>query len=167
MEKTWRHEVMKAVVLRLPLLANGNGLWLWLPTKEEEEQQQCVPNHVEKKRRFSKKKQAGIIIGSAVLGMIIIGLVTYIWKKKLRNQVQPSAIISAMTKGNIGKECDNVGRKEDIELPIFDLTAIANATDNFSNNKKLGEGGFGSVYKNNGQLVLVKVVNTIREVALV
>nr|XP_023879887.1 G-type lectin S-receptor-like serine/threonine-protein kinase At4g27290 isoform X3 [Quercus suber] len=53
----------------------------------------------------------------------------------------------AMTKGNIGKECDNVGRKEDIELPIFDLTAIANATDNFSNNKKLGEGGFGSVYK--------------------
>ncbi|XP_023879884.1 G-type lectin S-receptor-like serine/threonine-protein kinase At4g27290 isoform X1 [Quercus suber] len=96
-------------------------------------------DHVEKKRRFSKKKQAGIIIGSAVLGMIIIGLVTYIWKKKLRNQ--------AMTKGNIGKECDNVGRKEDIELPIFDLTAIANATDNFSNNKKLGEGGFGSVYK--------------------
>ncbi|KAF3963144.1 hypothetical protein CMV_012442 [Castanea mollissima] len=98
-------------------------------------------DHVEKKRRSSKKKQAGIIIGSAlsVLGMIIIGLVTYIWKKKLRNQ--------AMTKGNLGKECDNMGRKEDIELSIFDLTAIANATDNFSNNKKLGEGGFGSVYK--------------------
>ena len=52
-----------------------------------------------------------------------------------------------MTKRNRGKECDNVGGKEDIELPIFDLTAIANATDNFSNNKKLGEGGFGSVYK--------------------
>ncbi|XP_030928870.1 G-type lectin S-receptor-like serine/threonine-protein kinase At4g27290 isoform X3 [Quercus lobata] len=98
-------------------------------------------DHVEKKRRSSKKKLAGIVIGSAlyVLGMIIIGLVTYIWKKKRRNQ--------AMKKGNIGKECDNVGRKEDIELPIFDLTAIANATDNFSNNNKLGEGGFGSVYK--------------------
>ena len=52
-----------------------------------------------------------------------------------------------MTKRNRGKECDNVGGKEDIELPIFDLTAIANATDNFSRENKLGEGGFGSVFK--------------------
>ena len=36
-----------------------------------------------------------------------------------------------------------------MELPIFDPVAIANATDNFSNNKKLGEGGFGPVYKVN------------------
>ena len=52
-----------------------------------------------------------------------------------------------MTKRNRGKECDNVGGKEDIELPIFDLTAFANATDNFSRENKLGEGGFGSVSK--------------------
>jgi hypothetical protein len=44
--------------------------------------------HVEKKRHSSQKKQAGIIVGSAlfVLGMIILGLVSYIRKKKLRNQ---------------------------------------------------------------------------------
>ncbi|KAM4092612.1 hypothetical protein ACB094_06G053400 [Castanea mollissima] len=98
-------------------------------------------DQVEKKRRSSKKKQVGIMIGSAlfVLGMIILGLVSYIWKRKLRKQ--------AMTKRNRGKECDNVGGKEDIELPIFDLTAIANATDNFSRENKLGEGGFGSVFK--------------------
>ena len=47
------------------------------------------------------------------------------------------------------KDWDNEGGKEDMELPIFDLTAIANATNNFSNNKKLGEGGFGPVYKVN------------------
>ena len=52
-----------------------------------------------------------------------------------------------MTKRNRGKECDNVAGKEDIELPIFDLTAIANATDNFSRENKLGEAGFGSVFK--------------------
>ena len=39
-----------------------------------------------------------------------------------------------------------------MELPIFDLAAIANATDNFSNNKKLGEGGFGLVYKVNNNI---------------
>ena len=33
------------------------------------------------------------------------------------------------------------------DLPLFDLSAIAAATDNFSDANKLGEGGFGSVYK--------------------
>lgn len=32
-------------------------------------------------------------------------------------------------------------------LPFFDLSSIAAATDNFSLANKLGEGGFGSVYK--------------------
>ncbi|CAN6684325.1 unnamed protein product [Malus baccata var. baccata] len=36
---------------------------------------------------------------------------------------------------------------EDRELPLFDLTTIAKATDNFSSSNKLGEGGFGPVYK--------------------
>ena len=35
----------------------------------------------------------------------------------------------------------------DSDLPFFDLKAIAAATDNFSTANKLGEGGFGSVYK--------------------
>jgi hypothetical protein len=34
-----------------------------------------------------------------------------------------------------------------MELPMFDLTTIEHATDNFSSSKKLGEGGFGAVYK--------------------
>ena len=55
----------------------------------------------------------------------------------------PSPIIS----GIMRNDYDNEGRKEDMELPIFDLMAIANATCNFSSNNKLGEGGFGSVYK--------------------
>ena len=42
---------------------------------------------------------------------------------------------------------NNEGKKEDMELPIFDLTVISNATDNFASSNKLGEGGFGSVYK--------------------
>uniref|UniRef100_A0A2N9FI78 Bulb-type lectin domain-containing protein n=1 Tax=Fagus sylvatica TaxID=28930 RepID=A0A2N9FI78_FAGSY len=39
------------------------------------------------------------------------------------------------------------GPEEDMELPLFDLSTIARATDDFSLNNKLGEGGFGPVYK--------------------
>jgi hypothetical protein len=37
--------------------------------------------------------------------------------------------------------------KEDMDLPMVDLSIIVKATDNFSSENKLGEGGFGPVYK--------------------
>lgn len=37
--------------------------------------------------------------------------------------------------------------KEDIDLPTFDFSTVANATDNFSPTNILGEGGYGPVYK--------------------
>ena len=39
------------------------------------------------------------------------------------------------------------GQREDQELPLFNLATIVAATNNFSSNNKLGEGGFGPVYK--------------------
>ena len=47
---------------------------------------------------------------------------------------------------------NNEDRKDEMKLPIFDLTTISNATDNFASSNKLGEGGFGSVYKVNNNL---------------
>ena len=38
-------------------------------------------------------------------------------------------------------------KEENLELPLFDLATIATATNNFSNSKRIGAGGFGSVYK--------------------
>ncbi|KAF8023931.1 hypothetical protein BT93_F1205 [Corymbia citriodora subsp. variegata] len=49
--------------------------------------------------------------------------------------------------------------KEDINLPIYDLATLVNATNNFSDDNMIGAGGFGPVYKGNlqtGQLVAVK-----------
>ncbi|XP_076951268.1 G-type lectin S-receptor-like serine/threonine-protein kinase At1g11410 [Bidens hawaiensis] len=48
---------------------------------------------------------------------------------------------------------------KNVDLDVFDLRTIAVATDNFSPVNKLGEGGFGSVYKAkllNGQEVAIK-----------
>ncbi|KAF5175341.1 S-receptor-like serine/threonine-protein kinase [Thalictrum thalictroides] len=49
--------------------------------------------------------------------------------------------------------------KDDFELPIYDIVTITNATNNFSEKDKLGEGGFGPVYKGKlegGQEIAVK-----------
>ncbi|KAH9803033.1 G-type lectin S-receptor-like serine/threonine-protein kinase [Citrus sinensis] len=51
---------------------------------------------------------------------------------------------------------DRGNRKENMELPMFDWNTIADATDNFSWKNKLGEGGFGPVYRVEGQEIAVK-----------
>ncbi|PRQ31540.1 putative protein kinase RLK-Pelle-DLSV family [Rosa chinensis] len=52
-----------------------------------------------------------------------------------------------MLASEIDTEKREGAQKEDLELPLFNTTTIATATDNFSDDKKLGEGGFGPVYR--------------------
>ncbi|KAI3721396.1 hypothetical protein L2E82_32406 [Cichorium intybus] len=56
--------------------------------------------------------------------------------------------------------------KEDLELNFLSLSIIAKATNNFSVDNKLGEGGFGPVYKGvleNGQEIAVKRLSKTSE----
>ncbi|PHT89266.1 hypothetical protein T459_04379 [Capsicum annuum] len=41
----------------------------------------------------------------------------------------------------------NESKDEELDLPLFDFETISHATNNISLNNKLGEGGFGPVYK--------------------
>ncbi|KAL6205618.1 hypothetical protein ACLB2K_022875 [Fragaria x ananassa] len=56
-----------------------------------------------------------------------------------------------MSASEIEKQEENQSRegaqKEDLELPLFNITTIASATDYFSDDMKLGEGDFGPVYR--------------------
>ncbi|KAL7186403.1 hypothetical protein ACSBR2_028200 [Camellia fascicularis] len=57
---------------------------------------------------------------------------------------------------------NNERQKKDLELPLFDLATIMNATNNFSTSNKLGQGGFGTVYKGvleDGQEIAVKTLS--------
>ncbi|TKY66457.1 G-type lectin S-receptor serine/threonine-protein kinase SD1-1 [Spatholobus suberectus] len=50
------------------------------------------------------------------------------------------------------KTKENIERQlKDLDVPLFDLLTITTATNNFSLNNKIGQGGFGPVYK--GRLV--------------
>ena len=57
------------------------------------------------------------------------------------------SILAKTKKSGITDHQNNEGQKEDLELPFFELSTIVCATNNFSFKNKLGEGGFGSVYK--------------------
>lgn len=47
-----------------------------------------------------------------------------------------------ISSGQFGEE-----DKKGIDVPFFDLEIILEATSNFSDENKLGQGGFGPVYK--------------------
>ncbi|KAJ6966580.1 G-type lectin S-receptor-like serine/threonine-protein kinase [Populus alba x Populus x berolinensis] len=71
--------------------------------------------------------------------------------------------IAASVIGNVvtnpEQDCTKESRNEDLELPLFDLATLKDATNCFSINNKLGQGGFGPVYKGilqDGQEIAVK-----------
>ncbi|CAL2253399.1 unnamed protein product [Prunus armeniaca] len=95
-------------------------------------------DQIEKKGKFNKKKLPGILLISStlfLLGTLIIGLILYRRKKKLRSQ------------GVRSMDCRKYYLGEDMGLPLLNFTTLAKATNDFSSSNKLGEGGFGPVYK--------------------
>ena len=48
---------------------------------------------------------------------------------------------------NMGITTEARGKSKESWIPFFSLASISAATDNFSMENKLGEGGFGPVYK--------------------
>ncbi|KAF6159074.1 hypothetical protein GIB67_032691 [Kingdonia uniflora] len=97
-----------------------------------------------------KSRQTAVMISaSIVLGILISGLAFWliIWRQRGKDQ------------NNLCEENTDEIQKNELELPTFDFLTIATATNNFSCNNKLGEGGFGPVYKGklvNGQEIAVK-----------
>nr|KYP60959.1 Putative serine/threonine-protein kinase receptor [Cajanus cajan] len=80
-----------------------------------------------------------------ILGMLLVGC--------FRIYVGRCTITDILRNQNRG------GSEDDQDLPLVDLSTIVTATDNFSINNKIGEGGFGLVYKGrlvSGQEIAVK-----------
>nr|XP_029119850.1 receptor-like serine/threonine-protein kinase SD1-8 isoform X5 [Elaeis guineensis] len=95
----------------------------------------------------SKKQRAIVIIIPLILGFLVFVFLGLFMLKKKRKQ------------GIIGDSCSKESSGKELELPLFDMSVMESATDNFYSNNKLGEGGFGPVYKGqlrDGQEIAVK-----------
>ncbi|WJX31946.1 receptor protein-tyrosine kinase [Trifolium repens] len=89
-----------------------------------------------------------VLVVSITVPAILVMAITYIYITKENYKKKTTKL------GEKGKD-----RNQEFELPIFDRATIFKATKNFSFDNKLGEGGFGSVYKGrllNGQEIAVK-----------
>ncbi|KAG2682079.1 hypothetical protein I3760_11G173900 [Carya illinoinensis] len=99
-----------------------------------------------------KKRMAAIVVASVavVSGMLLVSY--YICSRK---RLKEKSLL-------IGQNREV--QEEDMELPVLDLSTISRATDGFSVANKLGEGGFGPVYRGvlaDGQEVAVKRLSRI------
>ncbi|KAL7189680.1 hypothetical protein ACSBR1_039343 [Camellia fascicularis] len=92
--------------------------------------------------------------------LVTISVLCYLWRTRCfrgnnaiseeeRTQSTQSVMCQLKTEAAVVDKTNN--GKEDYELPLFTLSSIQIATSYFSFANKIGEGGFGTVYK--GQLV--------------
>ncbi|KAH0651996.1 hypothetical protein KY285_032164 [Solanum tuberosum] len=86
--------------------------------------------------------------------LVILSMLIYHRRKKtLVLKKKGSSGLNGSSKMDYSGSC-----AEKLEIPLFDLSTIMKATNNFSIDRKIGEGGFGPVYKGilEGQEIAVK-----------
>ncbi|XP_021840201.2 G-type lectin S-receptor-like serine/threonine-protein kinase B120 [Spinacia oleracea] len=118
------------------------------------------------KGKLSGPKIAAVVI-SGVLFFFILLVCLWKYNKKLKDKRKNDALTVELRKGQ-GSSTDISGSQEIIyeenlanakDLPLFNYNLVASATNFFSMENKLGEGGFGPVYKGTlpgGQEIAVK-----------
>ena len=76
-------------------------------------------------------------------------------------------ILAEKMENNVMIDQNIEGQSEDMEVPFFTLATIVIATNNFSSHNKLGEGGFGLVYKVTLQQAFLKITKNKKSILTV
>ncbi|KAG5597727.1 hypothetical protein H5410_038959 [Solanum commersonii] len=93
---------------------------------------------------------------SVCLILVFLTLVVYHRRRKKALELKNKG--RSGYSGNYKMNYNSGNCTEEFEIPLFDLSTIAKATNNFSIDRQIGEGGFGPVYKGilEGQEIAVK-----------
>ncbi|PHT90633.1 G-type lectin S-receptor-like serine/threonine-protein kinase [Capsicum annuum] len=113
--------------------------------------------------RHNRKRTIEILVGSSAAIILALSLACCLVIKTRRNGkdlILYHALVKYFQKRSESlASYEGMDESKHAEISIFDLSTITNATDKFSDANKLGEGGFGSVYKGHltdGQVIAVK-----------
>ncbi|RZC09279.1 G-type lectin S-receptor-like serine/threonine-protein kinase At4g27290 [Glycine soja] len=132
-----------------PVPEKGQDLYIRLPSSELES--------------IRDKKDSKIIIIATSIGATlgVILAIYFVYRRNIaemsnaENNHEEPLPQHGHNRWNIAdksKTKENIKRQlKDLDVPLFDLLTITTATNNFSSNNKIGQGGFGPVYK--GKLV--------------
>ncbi|XP_039115264.1 receptor-like serine/threonine-protein kinase SD1-8 isoform X1 [Dioscorea cayenensis subsp. rotundata] len=109
-------------------------------------------NSTELNNNEKKSRSLLVIVLPIVAGLILIFgcLCCFLWRRRM--------YIKGKKEAKKGLLFGDLSGKNEMEIPLLDYNTIMAATNNFAFVNKLGEGGFGPVYKGNlqGQEIAVK-----------
>nr|KAJ0226217.1 hypothetical protein LSAT_V11C100044470 [Lactuca sativa] len=141
---------------------SGSGCLLWfdalMDIREYDDNQELyirmATSELPGESRFNNKKGVLRVVVSVSLAAVLLSVVVYVYRKKMkrshkkgRGYIRLIRIIRVLRWKTLMKYL------------FFSLHKIAKATDNFNIDNKIGEGGFGPVYKGvmeDGQVIAVK-----------
>ncbi|KAL1562806.1 G-type lectin S-receptor-like serine/threonine-protein kinase isoform X2 [Salvia divinorum] len=148
-----------------PFFSNGSSCMMWfgdlIDMREYTTESGPAPSihirvpisELDNKGKGLSRKTIIVIATVSTLAMLILGVA--VWGVFMR--------IRRKRRGYI-KRLDSKMAAEELELPLFDLATIEAATDSFSEQNLIGQGGFGPVYKGNlsvGEVIAVKRMSKI------
>ncbi|XP_059645528.1 G-type lectin S-receptor-like serine/threonine-protein kinase CES101 [Cornus florida] len=142
-----------------PINDNGTGCQIWLKGMKFDSFDISVypipiyALHSKKRLVIKWRKWLAIAIG----GALVVILFCYLCYVRLRRVIKEKKDAQILLE--LGVPTKYKDKKKGHELQVFNFESIVVATNNFSDTNKLGEGGYGPVYKGNfpeGQVIAVK-----------